>query len=497
MEKTGTMMIHDGMSPFCSGNAAALREMADLLDKLSDTIAGIYADRSGREGRRHPRTHAGRDMVQRRRGRGRWPGGPHRRTGRPRDRPSRTPSPPRGTCPSTASPAGTRHPPRSSRPAVGRTRGHRIRTIDPRPVDIRPGGVIRNAIKEASGDHRPFPHAPDELEELLSDPARPQARRRRTDSSRVRPEYARSVHAKDKDIAGADQGRDHRVLAELLETTARKPPSSTSPADRHPSAARRVRSTTSAPPVPPWTTCTRTRRRPPGRWHGNGSLPNGADLQAKAAEARDPEQLLEPVPRRRRLPDPRDAQVRAARGGAGVVHRPPPRHGHPDGVLRLPIPTVDDTSHASSVLGGVIAYWTEEAARSPSLGVVRPGGPGRQEAHRLLRGSERAARRRRRPGSGWFEQRSPGDLLLRGRRVHQRLGRRRAPRLPPRRPAAVSVSKETGQAADTIVWENIVKMYAGCSRRPSGRPSGSPTRRRSSSSPPWRCRSVPAAPRSG
>src|SRR4249920_1133595 len=30
--------------------------------------------------------------------------------------------------------------------------------------------------------------------------------------------------------------------------------------------------------------------------------------------------------------------------------------------LRVPIPTVDDTSHASSVFGGVIGYWTEEAA---------------------------------------------------------------------------------------------------------------------------------------
>jgi HK97 family phage major capsid protein len=30
--------------------------------------------------------------------------------------------------------------------------------------------------------------------------------------------------------------------------------------------------------------------------------------------------------------------------------------------LRVPIPTVDDTTHASSVFGGVIAYWTEESA---------------------------------------------------------------------------------------------------------------------------------------
>jgi len=30
--------------------------------------------------------------------------------------------------------------------------------------------------------------------------------------------------------------------------------------------------------------------------------------------------------------------------------------------LRVPIPTVDDKSHASSVFGGVVAYWTEESA---------------------------------------------------------------------------------------------------------------------------------------
>jgi ATP-dependent protease ClpP protease subunit len=47
-EKTGTMMIHDAIS-WEYGNAADMRTTADLLDKLSETIAGIYADRSGRK----------------------------------------------------------------------------------------------------------------------------------------------------------------------------------------------------------------------------------------------------------------------------------------------------------------------------------------------------------------------------------------------------------------------------------------------------------------
>ena len=34
----------------------------------------------------------------------------------------------------------------------------------------------------------------------------------------------------------------------------------------------------------------------------------------------------------------------------------------PMSALRVPIPSIDDTSHVSSVLGGVVCYWTEESA---------------------------------------------------------------------------------------------------------------------------------------
>ena len=46
IEKPGTVMIHDA-SGLVLGNASDMRQMADLLDQMSDTIAGIYADRSG------------------------------------------------------------------------------------------------------------------------------------------------------------------------------------------------------------------------------------------------------------------------------------------------------------------------------------------------------------------------------------------------------------------------------------------------------------------
>lgn len=46
MESNSTMMIHDGWG-FCIGNASDMRASADLLDKLSDTIAQMYAKRAG------------------------------------------------------------------------------------------------------------------------------------------------------------------------------------------------------------------------------------------------------------------------------------------------------------------------------------------------------------------------------------------------------------------------------------------------------------------
>ncbi|MGW0587450.1 head maturation protease, ClpP-related [Streptosporangium sp. NPDC002607] len=46
MQPHSQMMIHDG-SGFCYGQAGDMREMADLLDRQSDNIAGVYAERAG------------------------------------------------------------------------------------------------------------------------------------------------------------------------------------------------------------------------------------------------------------------------------------------------------------------------------------------------------------------------------------------------------------------------------------------------------------------
>jgi HK97 family phage major capsid protein len=129
--------------------------------------------------------------------------------------------------------------------------------------------------------------------------------------------------------------------------------------------------------------------------------------------------------------------------------------------LTVPFPMIDSTSNASNIYGGVAAYWTEEAASltdsSPTFGRVK------LEAKKLTAYSEV-------PNElfadsiislemfiseifpeaiAWFE-----DLaFISGTGVGEPLGFLNSP-------AMVSVTKETGQAADTIVWENLVKMYA-------------------------------------
>lgn len=46
IEKSAKMMIHDA-NGLVIGNAGSMRQMANLLDELSDTIAEIYSDRAG------------------------------------------------------------------------------------------------------------------------------------------------------------------------------------------------------------------------------------------------------------------------------------------------------------------------------------------------------------------------------------------------------------------------------------------------------------------
>lgn len=128
--------------------------------------------------------------------------------------------------------------------------------------------------------------------------------------------------------------------------------------------------------------------------------------------------------------------------------------------LRVPIPTVDSTTNATSVFGGVIAYWTEEAAAltdtSASFGRVV------LDAKKLTAYSEvpNELPQDASAFNGFISHAFPQAMafyediaFMKGTGVGEPLGWIGCP-------ATAQVAKETGQLAATITWENIAKMYA-------------------------------------
>ena len=131
--------------------------------------------------------------------------------------------------------------------------------------------------------------------------------------------------------------------------------------------------------------------------------------------------------------------------------------------LRVPFPAIDSTSNASSVYGGIVCYWTEESgaltASQAAFGRVV------LEAKKLTAYTEvpnelisdsaisfEAFINQIFPEAlGFYED----DAFLNGSGVGMPLGM-----LDAGNTALVSVTAETGQPATTIVWENIIKMFA-------------------------------------
>lgn len=129
--------------------------------------------------------------------------------------------------------------------------------------------------------------------------------------------------------------------------------------------------------------------------------------------------------------------------------------------LSVPYPTIDSTSNASSVYGGIVGYWTEEGGSltdsSPTFGRIN------LLAKKLTLYSEipnelfsdsiislnQFMNESYPEAMAWFED----VAFTGGNGTGQPLGYLNAP-------AAVTVAKETGQTAGSIMWENIVKCYA-------------------------------------
>jgi HK97 family phage major capsid protein len=130
---------------------------------------------------------------------------------------------------------------------------------------------------------------------------------------------------------------------------------------------------------------------------------------------------------------------------------------------RVPFPMIDVTSNASSLYGGMIAYWGEESAAlvdaSPKFGRVTLDAKKLTGLsvvpNELLQDSIvsfSALIERLWPLTLAFEE---DAKFMGGTGVGEPLGF-----LGAANSASISVAAEAGQGADTILYENIVKMYA-------------------------------------
>ena len=130
---------------------------------------------------------------------------------------------------------------------------------------------------------------------------------------------------------------------------------------------------------------------------------------------------------------------------------------------RVIYPFIDDTSHATNVFGGVQGYWTPESGAMTD--VAASFGRLALEAWKLTAFAnvpneliadsaisfEAFIRSTFPQALAYFAD----VAFLSGNGAGQPLGI-----LTAGNAARVSVAKETGQAADTILWQNIVKMYS-------------------------------------
>jgi len=131
--------------------------------------------------------------------------------------------------------------------------------------------------------------------------------------------------------------------------------------------------------------------------------------------------------------------------------------------LRVPFPAIDATSNVSSVYGGVVGYWTEEGAALTASQAA---------FSRIVLDAKKLTAYTEVPNElisdsaisfqAFLDQIFPEALnfyedkaFLKGSGVGEPLGA-----LDTNNNAIIPVPKESGQPAATIVWENIVKMYA-------------------------------------
>lgn len=306
------------------------------------------------------------------------------------------------------------------------------------------------------------PTAPAELEELIADRSKVEQLMKNGQFGELVTNYARNVLNKDKDLGKQIQeevqlgianflkenGAEHVKRVNLDPTTNRAGSKGALYNKKAPGAAIDDQFEGSADFLQ-------------AIWHHRDTLPNNRELAAKADHVRKVQNSYSshvPADGGFLIPESMRSELLRVALETSVVR--PRARVIPMETLRVPIPAIDSTSNVSSVFGGVVCYWTEEGAAltesQASFGRVVLEAKkltGYAEMPNELVADSSAS-------GAYFDQTFPqamawyeDDAFMNGSGVGEPLGFFNAA-------SAVEVTKESGQGADTIVWENIVKAYA-------------------------------------
>lgn len=301
------------------------------------------------------------------------------------------------------------------------------------------------------------PTAPDELEDFLSDPAKVKALMAEGKFGEFMQNYVGNVMEKDRDLKAQVKEQVQLGIAEFVKERG----------DKHGRVDLSNVSAKSAQPSPQF-----NNPKAPGAalnglfpdfysflqavWHkGNPT----SEVQAKLQQIRDYQEKV-PSEGGFLVPEEFRSQLLMLQLSDAVVR--PRATVIPMSAPRLNIPTVDETTRVGSVFGGVIVYrtaegdeLTESAASfaSVKLDVTKQTALA-HVSNELVRdwGAFAAFMDQTLPAAMAF---SEDQDFLGGSGVGEPLGA-----INSGNTAIVTVAKETSQLATTIVWQNVIKMYA-------------------------------------
>jgi HK97 family phage major capsid protein len=309
-----------------------------------------------------------------------------------------------------------------------------------------------------------IPTAPEELQELLADkPKLDAVYANPVDFAKFLTNYAKAANKADPDVMRQVDERVEKGLADFAKANAmelRRP-------DMRPATADDVRANRQTGAA-----YNKAAMGAPldGQFDSFGSFLNAIDyrkdrqepeLKAKLSTLRNAMSSTVPSEGGFLIPEEFRAELLRVALETAVVR--PRARVIPMASLRVALPALDVTSNAASVFGGMVAYWTEEAATlvgsQPTFMQValeakkltcRTDVPSETVDDSAI--SIDAFLGEAFPATiSWTED----AAFIAGTGVGEPLGA-----LNTNNSALAVVAKEAGQAAATILWENIIKMYA-------------------------------------